>query len=144
MIYRQMRTCYNKYTTNGWYGAFMTSKEIIKRLIAHDAPPRFGYDLYGLSDIHYIPSRSYMNLSTNPYADWGEYPELKKLTGFSGEVRQDIYGNIYGRFYGKTKGECIRGSIQDWDDYNYPIYRWRCQQRFFSDRKRVLPEGNNV
>lgn len=99
----------------------MTSKEIIKRLIAHDAPPRFGYDLYGLSDIHYIHSRSYMNLSANPYDAWGEYPELKKLTGFSGEVRQDIYGNIYGRFYGKTKGECIRGAIQEWDDYHYPI-----------------------
>jgi len=100
----------------------MTSKEIIKRLIAHDAPPRIGYDFHGLSDLRGTGSRAYVNVPANPYNAWGDYPELKKLTGFSGEVRRDAHGNIYGRFEGKTKGECIRGAIQDWDDYDYPIF----------------------
>ena len=99
----------------------MTSKEIIRRLVTHDAPPRFGYDFHGLSDFTHVGSRRYINVPANPYDAWGDYPELKALTGFSGEVRRDIYGNIYGRFNGKTKGECIRGAIEDWEDYVYPL-----------------------
>ena len=99
----------------------MTSKEIIKRLIAHDAPPRFGYDFHTQSDFAHVPSRRLINIPADPYSDWGDHAELKALTGFSGEVRRDFHGNIYGRFNGKTKGECIRGVIQDWDDYVFPI-----------------------
>ena len=97
------------------------SKEIIKRLLAHDNPIRFGYDFDGLRDIKMIDSRVYSNLPDNPYNAWGNYPELTALTGFHGETRRDMYGNIYGRFEGKTKGECIRGVIQDWDDDEYII-----------------------
>ncbi len=99
----------------------MTSKEIIRRLAAHDAPPRIGYDFGDLTDFTSVPSRRLIDLPENPYEAWGEYPELKKLTGFSGEVRRDMYGNIYGRFNGKTQGECIRGVIEDWDGYAYPL-----------------------
>ena len=99
----------------------MKSKEIIQRLVSHDSPPRFGYDFSGLSDLAWVSSRRYVNLPDNPYDRWGDYPELKKITGFSGEVRRDIYGNIYGRFNGKTKGECIKGAIEDWEDYSFPI-----------------------
>jgi hypothetical protein len=98
----------------------MTSKEVIKRLIAHDAPPRFGYDFHTQSDFAHVASRRTINVPADPYSDWGNHAELKALTGFSGEVRRDFYGNIYGRFNGKTKGECIMGVIQDWDDYHYP------------------------
>jgi len=99
----------------------MTSKEIIKRLISHDAPPRIGYDFNTLSDFKGIGSRAYINLPDNPYNAWGNYPELSRLANFSGETRMDTYGNIYGRFEGKTKGECVRGTIQDWEDYKYNI-----------------------
>ena len=99
----------------------MTSKEIIKRLIAHDAPVRFGYDFAGLSDFAHVGSRRNINIPANPYDRWGKYPELEELTGFHGETRRDFYGNIYGRFEGKTKGECIRGVIQDCDDYEFPL-----------------------
>lgn len=99
----------------------MTSKEVIKRLIAHDAPPRFGYDFLDCTDFIGTASRQYINLPENPYDQWGKYEELKRITGFNGETRKDIYGNIYGRFEGKTKGECIRGAIEDWEDYTYPI-----------------------
>ena len=99
----------------------MTSKEIIQRLVAHKDPPRFGYDFADCSDFTWAGTRRYINLPPNPYDQWGDYPELKAITGFSGEVRRDMYGNIYGRFNGKTKGECIRGAIQDWDDYSFPM-----------------------
>ena len=99
----------------------MTSREIIRRIVAHDDPPRFGYDFTDLSDFISVPTRRYINLPPNPYDAWGDYPELKALTHFRGEVRRDMYGNIYGRFNGRTKGECIRGAIQDWDDYVFPL-----------------------
>ena len=99
----------------------MTSKEIIKRIVAHDAPPRIGFDFADCSDMAFVGSRRLINIPENPYDGWGKYPELEALTGFHGETRRDYYGNIYGRFDGKTKGECIRGSIQDWDDYVFPL-----------------------
>ncbi len=117
----------------------MRSKEIIKRLIAHDAPPRFGYDFKGVSDFKGTGSRIYINLPENPYNEWGNYPELSKLSGFHGETRRDIYGNVYGRFAGKTKGECVRGAIQDWDDYEYnfpdidPNFRDRLLSQSFAE-----------
>ena len=102
----------------------MTSKEIIKRIVAHDAPPRIGYDFATLSDMAFVGSRRHIHVPPNPYDGWGQYPELEALTGFHGETRRDFYGNIYGRFHGKTKGECIRGAIQDWDDYVFPMLEW--------------------
>lgn len=98
----------------------MTSKEIIKRLIAHDDAPRFGYAFLDQTDFIGVRNLRQINMQLDPYDAWGDHPELKALTGFSGEVRRDFYGNIYGRFNGKTKGECIMGAIQDWDDYRYP------------------------
>ena len=83
----------------------MTSKEIIKRLISHDAPPRFGFDFAGETDFIMVGSRRQINVPPNPYAHWGDHPELKALTGFSGETFRDFSGNLYGRFNGKTKGE---------------------------------------
>ena len=101
----------------------MTSKEIIKRLIAHDAPPRIGYDFKTQSDFAHVRSRRTIKVE-DPYSEWGNHAELKALSGFSGEVRRDEFGNIYGRFNGKTKGECVYGVIQDWDDHNFrmPAY----------------------
>ena len=127
----------------------MTSKEIIKRIVAHDAPPRFGYDFNDHSDFTMVPSRRYINLPENPYATWGDYPELRELTGFRGETFRDIYGNIYGRFNGKTKGECIRGVIQDWEDYEFPIPEFDVHHReellamqLDKNEKYVLTNGN--
>lgn len=96
----------------------MDSKEIIRRVVAHDSPPRFGFDFQNdkYNDFSGVSTASYIYEDANPYNSWGSYDELLKLTGFHGEVRRDYHGNIYGRFNGKTKGECIRGAIQSWDD----------------------------
>lgn len=129
----------------------MNSKEIIRRLIAHKEPPRIGYDFQTVSDMIFVDSRKYVNLPDNPYNMWGEYPELKALAGFSGEVRCDMYGNIYGRFNGKTKGECVRGVIQDWEDYTYFLpefdrnYRDTLLSKNLADHdKFVVANGNSV
>ena len=129
----------------------MTSKEIIRRLVAHDAPPRFGYDFVGLTDFAYVGSRRSINLPDNPYDAWGDYPELKKLTGFSGEVRRDLYGNIYGRFNGKTHGECIRGAIEDWENEAYPLFDFDpnyrghlLSQNLASHEKYILTTGESL
>ena len=129
----------------------MTSKEIIKRIIAHDAPPRFGYGFLNNSDFRGVCTRKLINLPENPYENWGNYPELSKLTGFRGETRRDFYGNIYGRFHGKTKGECIRGAIQDFDDYEFrfpdfdPNYREKIlAKELHNDEKFVITTGTAI
>ena len=129
----------------------MTSKEIIKRLIAHDEPPRFGYDFKSVSDFKFCASRAYIDLPPNPYNAWGNYPELSLKSGFKGETRMDVYGNIYGRFEGKTKGECVRGVIQDWEDYEYyipkldPTFRERVQKQCFDSCDRfVVASGYSI
>lgn len=126
----------------------MKSKEIIKRIVAHDAPPRFGFDFHTLSDFYYVASRRDINIPDNPYDAWGKYPKLEALTGFHGETRRDFYGNIYGRFEGKTKGECIRGVIQDWEDYEFsfpefdPNYgQTVLQQNYAAHEKFVVAGG---
>ena len=97
----------------------MKSKEIILRILNHDEPPRIGFNFnnFKYSDFCYVSGRAYIDEKPNPYDRWGAHEELLKLTGFSGEVRADRFGNIYGRFNGKTKGECIRGAISDWSDF---------------------------
>lgn len=97
----------------------MTSKEIIKRIIEHNNPPRIGFNFMNPehNDLVYTSGRTYVDEKPNPYNKWGNHKKLIDITGFSGEVRADRYGNIYGRFNGKTKGECIYGAIQDWSDF---------------------------
>lgn len=126
----------------------MTSKEIIKRLIAHDEPPRLGHDLNGgNSDIMFVGSRRNIELPNWPYKEWGNYPELSKLSGFKGETRKDIYGNIYGRFEGMTIGECVYGAIQDWDDHNFslpqfdPNYRETLLGKNLADNDKFIIAG---
>lgn len=97
----------------------MTPKEIIKRIIEHEAAPRIGFNFLDpqYNDLVYVSGRTYVNEKPNLYDKWGEHKSLLEITGFSGEVRADRFGNIYGRFNGKTKGECIRGAIQEWSDF---------------------------
>ena len=129
----------------------MKSKEIIQRLIAHKEPPRIGYDFQSNTDIMFVESRRYINLPDNPYEMWGDYQELKALTGFSGEVRRDMFGSIYGRFRGKTLGECIRGVIENWEDFTYPIPEFDrnfrnnlLSQNYAEHDKFVVTQGRNL
>ena len=94
----------------------MTSKEIIRRVITFDAPPRMGltFNAPYFSDIRWISAGKLVNRTFDVYAEWGRHPELlSSVPDFEGEVRADSFGNIYGRLEGKTKGECIKGALQD-------------------------------
>ena len=78
------------------------------------------------SDIKRISGGKYVNPKYSQYQEFGEYPELlAKVPHFNGEVRMTYDGNIYGRLGGKTKGECVKGVLQDgWelvDSYELPV-----------------------
>jgi len=94
----------------------MTSREIIRRVLEFDDPPRIGYcfSYPNPSDFAY---GGFGNLSDKEYSQWGYYPGLlEKTPGFTGEVCRRN-GNIFGRLNGKTQGECIKGALEDgWDN----------------------------
>ena len=132
----------------------LTSRENIQRLIAHDSPERIGWDFNHPfeSDFIQVDYKKWV-APENPYSEWGKHEELIRLTGFSGEVRRDDYGNIYGRFNGLTKGECIRGVIQDWEeDFEKfslpepdPTYREELlRQNFAASDKYVVAYGSSL
>jgi len=107
----------------------VNSKEIIKRVIEFDHPERIGFDFNSPNptDIAWIMAGRLKNHMYDDLLEWGYYgEELKQVPGFNGEVRRDVYGNIYGRLNQKTKGECLKGALQDgWEklnDYEMPLY----------------------
>ncbi len=104
----------------------MTSKEIVRRVIRRQNPPRIAWDFRN-SEYRDIQGASPIRLvdrEAGKYLEFGDYEELKKKAKFHGEVRMDAYGNIYGRLNGKTKGECVLGALEeDWallDSYRFP------------------------
>jgi hypothetical protein len=90
----------------------MTGREIIKRVLEFDSPPRIGYN-FNKPNSSDMVFGGFWNISENKYWQWGKYPELlEKVPGFDGEVCMSN-GNILGRLNGKTKGECIKGALED-------------------------------
>ena len=105
----------------------MTSREIIRRLVSHNEPPRFGMDFSTVSDFTGARIMKPLFRYKPEYADWGRHPELlNRLDNFAGEVRFNEFGDIYGRLRGETSGECVLGCLEeDWkilDDYTFPDY----------------------
>ena len=110
-------------------GMHMNSREIITRVIEFDCPCRIGLDFNepNQNDIAWILSARLRNKEYEKFSEWGCYEEeLQKLAGFKGEINKDPFGNVYGRLGGKTKGECVKGALQDsWDllkNYKMPGY----------------------
>jgi hypothetical protein len=94
----------------------MTGKEIINRILAHDHPPRIGVDFLenNPSDFLYAPTAHLVMPGVAHWEGWNQDPALLAMVpGFSGEVSMSAMGNIYGRLNGKTKGECIKGALQE-------------------------------
>ena len=105
----------------------MTSKQRIRAILRQRPHDRLGWDFHDLAhqDIHFLPGPELIRPEAEGYGEWGAYPELlARVPGFHGEVRMDAFGNILGRLEGKTKGECVRGALQDgWealDSYAFP------------------------
>ena len=127
-----------------WFAVFyllsylpMKSKEIIKRIIEHDNPPRIGFDFQGdnPSDILFVPA-AVLNHPFNSHLDeWGRDPMLlAQVPSFPGELRLTPMGDIYGRLNKKTKGECIKGALQeDWElfnSYSFPVINEKKDREF--------------
>lgn len=94
----------------------MTGKELIRRVIDYQNPPRVGYDFNPphKKDIQWIGGGRLLNPTFTSKAAWGDYPEVRaQFPDFQGEFRYDVFGNIYGRLEGITKGECIKGALSD-------------------------------
>lgn len=104
----------------------MTGKEIVRRVVRHNAPPRIAWDFLeeAFRDIQGVSPVWLLDDKNKGYSEFGDYEELKKKANFHGEVRMDNYGNIYGRLNGRTKGECVLGVLEeDWEaleTYEFP------------------------
>ena len=94
----------------------MKGKEHIKQIITHDDPPRIGFDFLGNNprDIQYIEITRLVRPDSKELETWNRSPLLtSRVPWFSGELMLTPMGDIYGRLDGKTKGECIKGALQD-------------------------------
>ena len=94
----------------------MTGKEIIRRVLEYDNPPRPGFDFIWPNPSDIMADFGTFSVIPNldvEYREWGRYPELlKKVPGFTGEVRMSN-GCIFGRLGGKTNGECVYAALED-------------------------------
>ena len=97
----------------------MTSREIIRRIIDHDHPPRIGLDFLGDNpkDILHVSAAKLVRPDGMEIEKWGCDPALTaRVPDFKGELKLTIIGNIFGRLDQKTQGECVKGALQDgWD-----------------------------
>jgi hypothetical protein len=94
----------------------MTSREIVRRIINHDDPPRIGFDFLGgnPSDIQWGATARLVRPESGTLGTWNRNPALTaRVPDFSGELMLTVMGDIYGRLGGKTKGECVKGALQD-------------------------------
>ncbi|MDF2685845.1 MAG: hypothetical protein K0S55_1026 [Clostridia bacterium] len=107
----------------------MNSKQIIKNVISFSSPLRIGWDFHAApgSDFAHVSAIRLYNEKYNGKYQWNrDAADLSVVGSFKGEVHRDIFGNIYGRLDDKTKGECLKGILQDdWsllEDFDFPRY----------------------
>src|SRR5512135_1334693 len=88
----------------------MTSREIIRRVVAFDHPERIGFAFSGyhgearLNDVH----------GGGPTADPNRQEE--KWTEGRYQCSRDEWGNVWAKVDERHSGEVIRGVIQSWND----------------------------
>ena len=107
----------------------MNSKQRIRAILRRQPHDRLGWDFMDTAhqDILFVGGPRLCRPEAEGKGAWGHYEDLAaRVPGFHGEVCMDPFGNILGRLEGKTKGECVRGALQDgWEglaDYRFPTY----------------------
>ncbi len=101
----------------------MTSRQIIRNIIEHKKADRVGYSYsppHGDDFGGITPVKLKVAEHLKEKMHWSEdYQLLMQTNHFKGEVRYDAFGNIYGRMNKLTKGECVKGALENWDDLKY-------------------------
>jgi len=113
----------------------MTPKEIIKKVIEFDNPPRIGYDFqYGYySDIVGINLKMREGDELNwqrPEFFKDRFPQYKDFDGF---LKLDEFGNLYGKMSHDLTGggEVLVGVLSSWDDLdNYVLPDYDNPERY--------------
>ena len=107
----------------------MNSKQRIRAIMRKQPHDRLGWDFLNEAhrDMFFVSAPRLCRPEAEGKGAWGHYPDLAaRVPGFRGELCMDAFGNILGRLEGKTKGECVRGALQDgWEalaDYRFPTY----------------------
>jgi hypothetical protein len=99
----------------------MTSREIIRRVLAHDHPPRIGFAYSGYEGEARLNDIAYVGPAADPNFD-----EQRHLDDGGGEIWTDEWGCVWRRLVGRTAGgEVIEPPIRTWDDldtYRLPSY----------------------
>ncbi len=91
----------------------MRSKTLIQRVLAFDRPGRIGLDFNPphASDIAVRPVTRFIQ---TPFSAWGRHaPLLGQVPNFDGDLMQDPYGVIFGRLDYYSKGEPVKGPLED-------------------------------
>lgn len=120
----------------------MTSKEIIIRVLEFSGPERIGWDFNRPypSDFRWVGA-------TSPHKwEWGDYPELRKLVpDFNGQLRKDEFGNIWGRLEGLSKGEVVKGALEDgWDLLNtYKLPEFYTDMAYYEKAKDIVKDNKD-
>ena len=107
----------------------MHGKERIRAILRQQPHDRLGWDFLdpAFQDLFWVSPPPLTRPEAEGRQDWSTYPELlEQVPGFRGEVCMDVFGNILGRLEGKTKGECVRGALEDgWEGletYRFPTF----------------------
>ncbi len=107
----------------------LNGRERIRAILRQQPHDRLGWDFLdpAYQDIYSAGGPELYRPEAEGMTGWGTYPELlEKVPGFHGEVYLDAFGNIMGRLEGRTKGECVRGALEDgWEtleDYRFPTF----------------------
>ena len=92
----------------------MTSKEIIKRIIHHDDPPRIGFSFNegNPSDIKRVSAGRYYHRSHPEYREFGDYPELHAKV-------PEMYDNVNHIDFHKSIGFDDQSCSNNWFNYCY-------------------------
>ena len=120
----------------------MTAKERIRAILNQRPHDRLGWNFNdpNYKDITYVPGPRFLRPEAEGLEDWShDAGLLARVPGFHGEVHMDSFGNIIGRLEGKTKGECVRGALQDgWeglDSYRFPDFDAGEYTAYLTDRR---------
>lgn len=107
----------------------MNGRERIRAILRQQPHDRLGWDFLdpAYQDICVAGGPALYRPEAEGMTEWGVYPALlEQVPGFHGEVCMDPFGNIFGRLEGKTKGECVRGVLEDgWEglaEYRFPAF----------------------